>query len=100
MQTILINFGKKIKFLQSSHQRDQRNDQDNQDKEVFTPPFTLTSWRMFAHLSFYVNSNEKYTQLDERAIIQQTINLRLLVNKNTKSCDGKLACSDCENVNM
>ena len=55
---------------------------------------------MYAHLSFYVNNNEKYTQLDERAIIQQTINLRLLVNKNTKSCDGKLACSYCENVNM
>ncbi|MCC5620458.1 hypothetical protein [Nostoc sp. CHAB 5715] len=33
----------------------------------------------------------KYMQLDERAIIQPTINLRFLVSKNTKSCDGELA---------
>lgn len=99
MQTILINFGKKIKFLQSSHEGDE-DDLDNQGKEVFTSPSPLTPLGMIAHLNTHVNSNEKYTQLDERAIIQQTRNLRLLVNKNTKSCDNKLACSCCENVNM
>ncbi len=63
-------------------------------------PYLPSLLGVYAHLSFHVNSNEKYTQLDELAIIQQTRNLRLLVNKNTKSCDGKLACSYCENVNM
>ncbi|MEH2437325.1 MAG: hypothetical protein V7K25_24340 [Nostoc sp.] len=40
--------------------------------------------RKDAHLVWHVNDNEKIMQLDERSIIQPTINLRFLVSKNTK----------------
>ncbi|MCC5662445.1 hypothetical protein LC653_00475 [Nostoc sp. CHAB 5784] len=102
MQTILSNFGKKVKFLQPSHiQRGNRQRGTKlgaEGKEVIfifyslfcpLPPAFIDK---YAHLSWDVNENEKIMQFDERAIIQPTINLRFLVSKNTKSCDGELAC--------
>lgn len=47
----------------------------------------------YTHLSCDVNINERFMHIDRCAIIQQTIKLRLLVSKNTKSCAGKLACT-------
>jgi len=114
VQRILINFGKKIKLLHLSHiQRGKRNkcrEQGAEGKEVIfifyslpcplhPDPCSLTSSPLpapvgkYAYLYCDVNINEIFMQLHGCAIILQTINLRLLVSKNTKSCDGKLACS-------
>lgn len=61
-------------------------------KEIFTPPSSPHSLANYAHLSLYVNNNDKYMQVDHHTMMQQAINLRVLVSKNTKSCHGELAC--------
>ncbi|WP_375468614.1 hypothetical protein [uncultured Nostoc sp.] len=91
MQTILSNFGKKNQiFTAIAYLKGDKGDQqDKEGKVKFSLPAAF--W-YYAHLSIYVNNNDKYMQLDERAIIQQTINLTLFVGKNTKPCNGKSAC--------
>ncbi|MEI1375726.1 hypothetical protein PQG02_02935 [Nostoc sp. UHCC 0926] len=91
MQRILSNFGKKNQiFTAIAYSKGNKGDhRDKDDKVKFFLPAPF--WK-YAYLSIDVNNNDKYMQLDERVIIQQTINLRLLVGKNTKPCNGKSAC--------
>ena len=91
MQRILSNFGKKNQiFTAIAYSKGDKGDQqDKEDKVKFSLSAPL--WDN-AHLSINVKNNDKYMQLDQRAIIQQTINLRLFVGKNTKPCNGKSAC--------
>jgi hypothetical protein len=99
VQTILSNFEKKSNFC--SHPNIEggirKRGGGSQGRDLFNnssfcssfPPF-FTLADKCAYLSCNVNTNEIFMQLDGYAIIEQTINLRLLVSKNTKSCDGEL----------
>ncbi|MEH1876089.1 hypothetical protein [Nostoc sp. S13] len=82
----------KIKFLQRSHTAGSPRQGRQGENSTLSSPTPHCPGK-YPHLSFYVKNNHKYMQLDEHNIIQQIIKLRILVSKNTKYCDGELACS-------